>query len=434
MIGFAGLSHLGIVSSVAAAANGYEVVAFDNDSVLCEKLKYGLPPIWEPQLSELLKDNRSRLRFSSHPDDLKECDLIYFSLDVPTDRDGHADLSSLNRMIEQIAAHVSMGTTLVVLSQVPPGFTRKLSGRLEQDYPNLEFMLFYQVETLIFGAAVERALHPERFIVGCSQPCDLLPTMYEDFLASFGCPVLPMRYESAELAKAAINMYLASSVCVTNTLAELCEVLGADWQEIIPTLRLDKRIGPHAYLVPGLGLSGGNLTRDMATISTLANELGTDAGVVDAWISNSRHRRDWVLRTIHNQAFSGNSDPAIAIWGLAYKAGTKSTKDSPALALLDSLRPFSVSVYDPQAVLDPESPANIVQCKTALESCKGADVLAIMTPWPEFSSIDLNQVRKQMVGRVIIDPFGVMDWENCAHQGFSYFRMGAPATVLERTL
>src|SRR5439155_15766795 len=132
--------------------------------------------------------------------------------------------------------------------------------------------LHYQVETLIFGRAVERALFPERFMVGCADPGQPLPQGFDEPLAAFKCPILPMLYESAELAKIAINIFLVASVTATNTLAEVCERIGADWGEIAPALRLDKRIGSSAYLSPGLGLSGGNLERDLATVLGLASE------------------------------------------------------------------------------------------------------------------------------------------------------------------
>src|SRR3970282_1279053 len=154
---------------------------------------------------------------------------------------------------------------IVVLAQVPPAFTRgkQRPGRL----------LYYQVETLIFGRAVERALQPERYIVGCADPALPLPPAYQGFLQAHGCPILPMRYESAELAKISINMFLVASVSTANTLAELCEKTGAEWSEIVPALKLDKRIGPHSYLAPGLGIAGGNLERDLATVCRFADEL-----------------------------------------------------------------------------------------------------------------------------------------------------------------
>jgi UDPglucose 6-dehydrogenase len=427
VIGFAGLTHLGVVSSVATATKGYEVLAYDPDPAVCGGLSHGPLPIWEPELAGLLAGSRSLIRFTFDPADLSQCALIFISQDVSTDNDNRSNLADLHRLVDDVVGHASPGTVLVVLSQVPPGFTRRLAENLEHLCGAGHFPVFYQVETLILGRAVERALYPERIIVGCSHPAAELPALYADLLSCFDCPILLMGYESAELAKASVNMFLASSICVANTLAELCEAIGADWSEIIPALQLDKRIGPNAYLVPGLGLAGGNLERDLATIRGLANELGTDAGVVDACLANSGHRRDWALKTFHAHVLSRLDDPTIAIWGLAYKPDTRSTKNSPAKALLEALRPFAVRAYDPQVVLDSTGPPNVVQSETALDACRGADALAIMTPWREFSSIDLGQVREVMAGSIIVDPFGALETARCIALGFSHFRLGLPA-------
>src|SRR6185437_13120933 len=133
--------------------------------------------------------------------------------------------------------------------------------------------LFDQGETLVFGRAVERATEPERFIVGCAAPERPIPAAYGAYLSAYSCPILPMRYESAELSKIAINCCLVASVTVANTLAELSEEIGADWAEIAPALRLDRRIGLHSYLAPGLGISGGNLERDLATVLRLSEQV-----------------------------------------------------------------------------------------------------------------------------------------------------------------
>jgi UDPglucose 6-dehydrogenase len=381
----------------------------------------------EPQLPELLEASHSHIRFTSDPSQLNQCQLIYLALDVPTDENGLTDLTPLNQLTDLIVAHASKGTTLVVLSQVPPGFTRGLSDRICLQTSSKQLVLFCQVETLIFGAAVERAMQPERFIVGCNQPGVSLPLIYSNFLQSFDCPVLPMRYESAELAKISVNMFLTSSVSTTNTLAELCESIGADWSEIVPALRMDRRIGQHAYLSPGLGLSGGNLERDLATITALAAEHGTDAGVVEAWTSNSRHRRDWVLKTIHSKTIQHCADPTIAIWGLAYKQDTDSTKNSPSIALLEILKPFQVRVYDPVV---PASAAPNPRCYAAESeygACDGADVLAVMTPWAQFAELDLGEVAKRMRGRVVLDPYRVLKSEGCRDAGLSYHTLGVLA-------
>ncbi len=204
---------------------------------------------------------------------------------------GVSDLSGIRKLIDQVAGALGPEAVLVVLCQVPPGFTRALTS-VPHD------RLYYQVETLVFGRAVERATEPERYIVGCADPAKPIDPRLRAVLEAFGCPILPMRYESAELAKISINMCLVASISVANTLAELCEAINADWSEIVPSLRLDRRIGQYSYLVPGLGIAGGNLERDLATVIRLADQHGTDAGVVRAWQANSRRRRDWAARAI----------------------------------------------------------------------------------------------------------------------------------------
>jgi UDPglucose 6-dehydrogenase len=425
MIGFVGLSHLGIVSSIAAAAKGFTIVAYDPNAALCDALQTSRLPLFEPKLEELLGSARERIRFVADASALASCRLIYFAPDVPTNEANHSQTGDFPERIEEIARLAAPDSILVVLSQIPPGFTRKLSNRLKQTRPDLA--LLYQVETLVFGRAVERAMQPERFIVGCADPEVPLPEPYREFLDAFGCPILPMRYESAELAKISINMCLVASVTTANTLAELCEAIGADWSEIAPALKLDRRIGPHAYLAPGLGIAGGNLERDLVTVRTLAKEHGTDAGIVDAWLANSRSRRDWALRTLHAEVLDRVATPAIALWGLAYKPDTASTKNSPALTLVDVLRPFAVRAYDPQVRLDVGGYPHVRQTSTPLEACAGTDALIVTTAWSEFGSIHPRELAERMRGRVLVDPFAVLDGRKCAELGFVHHRLGVSA-------
>jgi UDPglucose 6-dehydrogenase len=421
MIGFAGLSHLGLNSSIAIASKGFDVIAYDPDAKLVDALNKKQLPIFEPGLDELLEKSTKHITFTNRLEDLKKADVTYISLDVKTDEKNTSDLTALKQLINDVIERADLNNrpdaSLVVLSQVPPGFTRKLGPK--------KFNMLYQVETLIFGRAVERALYPERYMVGCADPSKELPAVYKKLLESFNCPILPMRYESAELAKISINMYLAASVTVTNTLAEICENIGANWYEIFPSLKLDKRIGPHAYLAPGLGLSGGNIERDIATIQWLSKEYGTEALVADAFTSNSLYRKEWVLRTAHQETLSKHKDAVVAVWGLAYKQETKSIKNSPSVALLEGMKGVNVQIYDPQAVL-PEhlKIKTIEQTSTAVEACRNAHALLIMTPWNEFTKADLKQAKAVMKGKTIIDPHGMLKPELCKELGFEYFKLG----------
>jgi UDPglucose 6-dehydrogenase len=427
MIGFAGLSHLGIHYSLATAAKGFDIIAFDLSPELVRNLVKGQLPVEEPGLRELFEANRQRIRYTSDPHDLSVCELVFVTLDVKTDEDNRSDTAPLLLLIWQIAPHVAKGAALVVLSQVKPGFTRKLRGALLGSSPIAE--IYYQVETLMFGRAVERALHPERYMVGAPDPTRPLPDAFRRWHESFGCPVLIMGYESAELAKIAINFFLVSSVSTTNLLAEVCEIIGANWSEIAPALRLDNRIGPHAYLNPGLGIAGGNLERDWVTIKRLAEGSEVDAGMVDAWIHNSIHRRDWLTRTLQ-RAFQKRRVTAgaatVAIWGLAYKENTHSVKNSPALAFISRIPECRKQAYDPAVKLPGDSYPKFELRGSAIECCQRADALVIPTPWPEFRQVDVKAVRAVMSGKIILDPFGMLDGEIAASIGFDYYRLGMP--------
>lgn len=420
MIGFAGLSHLGLVSAVAAASKGFDVVGYDEQSSLVAELSAGQLPVHEPGLAELLAEHGSRLRFAAEPSALANCDVVFVAIDVPTDAADRSDLTPVSRLVGLVASVARPGTAIVVLSQVHPGFTRALRAEAEAGGARL----YYQVETLIFGRAVHQAVHPERFMVGCAAPEVALAPALSAFLGAFGCPVLPMRYESAELCKISINMFLVSQVSTTNMLAEICEGIGAEWREIAPALRLDRRIGPHAYLGAGLGIGGGNLQRDMETIRMLAAEHGADAALVDTWASLSRYRRDWALRTVHREVLARVEAPVLSVWGLSYKEDTQSTRNSPSVHLLTALRGIGVQAYDPAAVLPEGGLPHVRRVSSALDACRGGDALLIMTPWREFGEAALADVAAALRGRVVIDPFGVLAPAAVHAAGLTHFRLG----------
>ena len=417
-IGFAGLTHLGIVSAVATAAKGFQVVAFDPDSALAIRCEKHEPPIHEPGLQELVGDHRERLHFTSEIADVAACDVVFVAADVPTDDQGQSDIAPIDGLLDVVRPVIATEAVLVVLSQVPPGFTR---GRARA-----ERSVYCQVETLIFGRAVERALNPERIIVGCAEPSLDLPKPYLALLESFDCPILRMEYESAELTKISINMFLAASVTVTNTIAELCERIDANWPDIAAALKLDRRIGPYAYLAPGLGIAGGNLERDLATFIRLAETAGSQDAVVRAWIANSKHRRDWVLRVMHERVLAGTRNPRLAVLGMAYKADTHSTKNSPALSLLANLGAYNVATYDPAVRPEPGWHPKLIAASSVLEAVKDADAVVIMTPWAEFSELDPAALASRMAGRTVVDPFRVLDGAACRAAGIDYLTLGTP--------
>jgi UDPglucose 6-dehydrogenase len=233
-----------------------------------------------------------------------------------------------------------------------------------------------------------------------------------------------MRFESAELAKIAINFFLVSTVATTNTLAEVCEAIGADWNEIAPALRLDKRIGTYAYLKPGLGIAGGNLERDLVTIRTLAARHGTDDGIIAAWQANSLHRRDWALRRLQSELLDRVRDPLLAVWGIAYKQDTHSIKNSPSVALLRALPGVRIRAQDPAAKLPADECPNVIVVADPLTALDGADALLVMTPWKFYAGINAVEIKTRLKGRLVIDPNAILDEKSCRAAGLDYHRLG----------
>lgn len=417
-VGFVGMTHLGLVSATGAASKGFETICYDPDAALVQRLRAGELPVIEPGLDETIKANGARQVFTSAWEDVGTCDIVYIAPDVPTDDKGQSDLGGIAALIERALPALRPSAILIVLCQVPPGFTRGLAWPTEQ--------LYYQVETLIFGQALRRAIEPERFIVGCADPDAPLPASFRTILEAYDCPILPMRYESAELAKISINMCLVASISVANTMAEICENIGAAWAEIVPALKLDRRIGQYSYLSPGLGIAGGNLERDLATVIHIAECYNTDAGVVRAWIANSQHRRDWAARTIRRTLLAGGGDPLLAVWGLAYKENTHSVKNSPSLATLSLLPDIRVRLHDPAVPAAEVSHPRAEGAKDPRAAFAGADGLAILTPWPDYKTISPAEIAAGMKGRIVIDPYRVLDSAASADAGLEYYTLGMP--------
>ena len=424
-IAYVGMTHLGLCSAVGAVARGAEVLGYDPDPRRIEDLRSGRLGIDEPDLREGIAENSDRLRFSSDPRDLASCALVYVAPDVPTSETGISDLSLVSHLLEHAARHATESAPIVLLSQVPPGYTRS--------HPRAGGDLFYQVETLIFGRAIERAMYPERTIVGCADPRIPLPAVYAEHLARFGeVPVLAMRYESAELAKIAINLCLAAHLSTANALAELSAGIGADWSEIVPALRLDARIGAHAYLAPGLGIGGGNIGRDLATVRRISSQIGTDTAVVGAYIADSEYRRDWALRTLRAEVRLAPS-VRVGVLGLAYKQDTASTVNSPALRLIRALGRCDVLAYDPVVPSDAPLPGLARRASSALQACEGAAAVAIMTPWRELAELEPADIARAMAGRCVLDPFRLLDAERCASAGLDYHTLGSGVARTKRS-
>lgn len=427
--GVIGLSHLGIVYGTAWASFGQSVIAVDADADAVARLQAGDPIVREPGLPELLERSRPSLTYTDDFSRLAECSLVIVARDVPTDDENTSDIAAVQRLIDAAIPHLRDGVTLVVMSQVPPGFNRGLGEQIRAARPELRFENYYWVETLVFGNAVQRALEPERLIVGCPDPSGSLPDQFRAGLERFACPIVTMGYESAELTKTAINIYLIGSVTYANAMADLCEAVGADWSEMTTALRLDRRIGPAAYIRPSLGVAGGNLERDLVTLRRLGAAHDLETPYLDALQVANDARFDWVHRKVTERLLPYGATATVAIWGLTYKKDTKSTKNSPALRLLAEIDPrLTLKAWDPAVGLDEvrasgvDVPLTVTRSRDA--ALDDADCLLIMADWDQFAQADLDAIRTRMRRPLVIDTVGVLQGRRAELGGVEYVVMG----------
>ena len=412
-IGIVGLNHLGIVSAITTAHKGYPVIAYDVDAELISKLQKGIFPCYEPDLETLYKENSSRINWTIYPHLLAQCNLIFITVDTPTDKDNKSNYDSIFWLLKVITQYIDEDIPIIISSQVYPGFTRQISEIL----PN---PVYYQPEFLVVGNAIELSCNPIQIVIGSINP---IPKIYRDFLNSFDCSITQVSFESAEMAKISTNIYLAAQVATTNTLAEVCENVGADWREIEPTLKHDERIG--SYLIPGLGLSGGHLERDLETIENIK----TANQITKAVKWNSNHRRNWVNTIIYSQLYQNNNIDSIAIWGFTYKPNVNSMQNSPGLYTLNYLYSYShynyikFQTYDPYNIITRE---DCISCTCPEDAVHNADILCILTADQRYSKLSLENIKQRMKGNIIIDPYGILNHEECIKIGFKHFQLGVP--------
>ena len=378
-VAIAGLTHLGICMAIAAHEAGLTVIGWDLDADRVEAAQQGRFDPAEPGVADFLSAAHDRFTMSTSMDVLQEADLVVVAVDTTLLADGTNDESEVSALLRACARTVAPGTPIVIASQVRPGFTRT--------HAHVHDALYYFMETLIFGRGLERAMHPERFIIGVPDSVDRrlehLPPALRTYLEAWHCPVHLMSYESAELTKLSANVVLAASVTAANTLAELAASLGASWPDIERALRDDARIGPQAYLAAGLGIGGANIGRDLEGIRAMADEHGLDSSLARTMLAHSAYMRGWVIRAIARLRAEGRAE-RVAVLGLAYKPGTTSIRGS---AGMDCVRVFAgvmpLTVFDP--AVSHVSGAEEFVSPSIDAAVAHASLIVITTPWPEFA-------------------------------------------------
>ena len=416
-----GAGYVGLVTGAGLASLGHRVRLGETSAERVAALKAGEVPIFEEGLGELIAEGRESGRLSFHTDNLEAADgaeFVFLCLPTPPGLDGRADLSFVEGVLEQLAPAVSEDAIFVVKSTVPPGSVKRFARRLAELGSSAR--IASHPEFLREGRAVPDFLSPDRLVVGAFVPevAQAVVSLYDgmDTVSVLTDPT------SAEMIKYASNSYLAARLTFVNTLANLCEAVGADVTHVIDGMGRDHRIGPH-FLKPGPGYGGSCFPKDTEALIGVAEDAGYDFKLLKSVIEADASQRIRVVDKIRQAAGGGLRGRRIAMWGLAFKAGTDDVRESPALRVARALQRdgADVVVFDPEA-----TSSEVTSASSAVEAARDADVLVVATEWPEFAEVDLAQVRKVMRGHRIVDTRNLLEPAHVRQVGFDYVGMGRP--------
>lgn len=427
-----GSGYVGLVTGTCFAETGNDVICMDVDEQKVQKMKSGIVPIYEPGLEELLQKNikEKRLSFTtSLQDAVQHAELVFLALPTPQGGDGAADLSFVLKVAADVAPMIDHYMVIINKSTVPVGTAEKVTKILLEKVDASMFDVVSNPEFLREGKAVEDFLRPDRVVVGTRSPraIHLLEQLYLPFLSE-KCPLLIMDEKSAELTKYAANSFLALKISFMNEIANLCEILGSDVDQVRIGIGADARIG-NMFLYPGVGYGGSCFPKDVEALNNTSDSNQYDFKLLKAVIEvNERQKTGFAQKII--QYFNGDlSGKKIALWGLAFKPDTDDIRKAPALDIMEVLLEKGAEIH----AFDPEAMENVKQLfvrdkikfgKDPYEILEGADALAIVTEWEVFRNADLSKVKSLLNNPVIFDGRNIYNMEELKKSGFYYNSIG----------
>ena len=434
-IAMVGTGYVGLVTGACFADSGHEVTCIDIDEAKIEQLSQGKVPIYEPGLSEMVLRNAAagRLHFTTRLEEgVKSAALIFLAVGTPSAEDGSADLSALWSVVDQMAPHLSAEAVVVVKSTVPVGTNAQVQERLQKK-TGRACDVASNPEFLKEGAAINDFMFPDRVVAGVrrAEVAEILHELYAPFLRT-DKPFLVMLPESAEMTKYVANALLSAKISLINEMANLCEKMAADINDVRRGIGHDERIG-FAFLFPGVGYGGSCFPKDVRALSMMARSVGIEPRLLDA-VDEVNNRQKMVLVDKILAHFDGHLDgKTIAVWGLAFKPRTDDVREAPALVLIDRLLAAGarLRVHDPEAMRNVREVYGdrLLYGTHPLDVLVGADALAINTEWGEFRNPHFAEMRKRMTAPVIFDGRNLYSPKQMAAAGFTYYSVGRQTVV-----
>jgi UDPglucose 6-dehydrogenase len=436
-IAMIGTGYVGLVTGTCLADSGNDVTCVDIDQDKIERLEHGDVPIYEPGLGELIERNASagRLKFTTNTAEaVRPAQLVFIAVGTPScdaaSEKGAADLKYVWSAVDSFAAHLDQEAIVVIKSTVPVGTNAKVYSRLKE-LTGRTCDVASNPEFLKEGAAINDFQYPDRVVAGVrtKEAEAALQELYGPFLRT-DKPLLSMTPESAELTKYVANALLSTKISFINEMANLCERLGGDINDVRRGIGHDRRIG-FAFLFPGVGYGGSCFPKDVRALAHLARQVGIDPLLLDS-VDEVNNRQKHVLMHKIEHHFNGHlAGKQIALWGLAFKPKTDDIREAPALTLIDHLleRGAKVAVHDPEALDNVRAiyGEKLAYFTSPIDMLEGADALAINTEWGEFRNPDFAEMKRRMRSPVIFDGRNLYDAENIRDHGFIYYSIGRAA-------
>jgi len=436
-IAVVGTGYVGLVTGTCFAETGNDVCCIDIDKEKVANMQKGIIPIYEPGLEVLFDRNikQGRLQFTT---DLKEgvadCDVIFLALPTPPGEDGSADLSYVLRVAEDLSSILDSYSVIVDKSTVPVGTAEKVDAVLAKKLDRSLYDVVSNPEFLREGVAVQDFMKPERVVIGSAseRATRIMQRLYEPFVRQ-GNPIIFMDLRSAELTKYAANAFLATKISFMNEIANLCERVGADVDQVRRGMGTDSRIGKR-FLFPGVGYGGSCFPKDVKALYKTSEEYDYDFSILNAVMQVNKRQKLKIADKLLAH-YGANSNKTIAMWGLAFKPNTDDIREAPSIDTINALLEggFKVKAFDPEAN------ANIARLfggrieivEDAYDALEGADALAIMTEWNVFRTPDFKEMKALMNHPLIFDGRNLYRLDQMKELGFDYYSIGRSDVVAD---
>lgn len=432
-----GTGYVGLVSGVCFADFGHDVVCVDKDPAKIDVLNNGGVPIYEPGLTELMAKNvqAEHLVFTTETKNaVKNADAVFIAVGTPSRRgDGHADLSYVYAAAKEIAGYLDGYTVIITKSTVPVGTGDEVEAIISKARPDLKRGIDFDVvsnpEFLREGAAISDFKRPDRVVVGTNskKARTVMRSLYRPLFIN-ETPIVFTGRRTSELIKYAGNAFLATKITFINEMADLCEKLGVNVQEVSRGIGLDGRIGKK-FLHAGPGYGGSCFPKDTLAVIRTAQEAGAPLKIVEAVIAVNDARKAKMADKVIEAVGGEVKDKNIAVLGLAFKPNTDDMRESPAITIIHTLvaQGANIRAYDPEAMDEAKQQLpDITYCANAYDCIEGADALVIITEWDQFRALDFDRVKSLMTAPVLVDLRNIYSPIRMAEQGFTYISVGRP--------